>query len=186
MCSTQSKSFGEGENELQDLGIIDLAAQSPALQPYDVQQIAGEGSYSTVYMAVERDGGRRVAIKALLKAQLTKLGKCNYAYVERDCYKKTSHPAIIRLYDTLQDHEYLYFILEYVPNRNLRHYIDSRSPFSTETAKFYTAEIISGVGYLHEIGIVHRDLKPENILLDEKMHAKVCDPTFLFSSLLTS
>ncbi len=44
-----------------------------------------------------------------------------------------------------------------------------------ECIRFYGAEIINAVGFMHSKGIIHRDLKPENILLDPNMHAKLND-----------
>ncbi len=44
-----------------------------------------------------------------------------------------------------------------------------------DTAKFYTAEIILAIEYLHSQNIIHRDLKPENVLLDKNMHIKLAD-----------
>lgn len=42
-------------------------------------------------------------------------------------------------------------------------------------AKFYLAEIILAIEYLHSQDIIHRDLKPENILLDKFGHIKLAD-----------
>jgi protein kinase A len=42
-------------------------------------------------------------------------------------------------------------------------------------AKFYAAEIVLGIAYLHSHDIIYRDLKPENILLDRHGHIKLCD-----------
>lgn len=173
MRSAKGDTREEADAGFRDIGLISFVGRSSALKRYDVQFIAGEGSYSTVYAATEKNGNRRVAIKALSKAQLVKLNKTKYAYVERDIYRRTSHPAILNLYDSLQDDEYLYFILEYAPNHDLRHYIRALKVFSLDTARFYVAEIISGVNYLHQNNIVHRDLKPENILFDSNMHVKV-------------
>lgn len=44
-----------------------------------------------------------------------------------------------------------------------------------ETCRFFIAEIVLALEFLHSNNISHRDLKPENILLDEKYHIKICD-----------
>jgi serine/threonine protein kinase len=45
--------------------------------------------------------------------------------------------------------------------------------FPPELARFYAAEIVSALEFMHSKRIVHRDLKPENILLDKNYHIKV-------------
>ena len=42
-------------------------------------------------------------------------------------------------------------------------------------AKFYFAEILLALEYLHSKNIVYRDLKPENILFDLDGHLKLAD-----------
>ena len=44
-----------------------------------------------------------------------------------------------------------------------------------EEAKFYFAEILLGIEYLHSLNIVYRDIKPENILLDIDGHVRIAD-----------
>jgi serine/threonine protein kinase len=44
-----------------------------------------------------------------------------------------------------------------------------------ETVRFFVAEIVVGLEFLHSNNIIHRDLKPENILVDSDFHIKICD-----------
>ena len=47
--------------------------------------------------------------------------------------------------------------------------------FDENRAKFYAAEIILALEYLHKMGVVYRDLKPENILMDDEGHICLAD-----------
>jgi 3-phosphoinositide dependent protein kinase-1 len=51
-----------------------------------------------------------------------------------------------------------------------------------DLVKYYTAEIISALEYLHSRKIVHRDLKPENILVSDDWHLKIVSYT-IFSTI---
>ena len=42
-------------------------------------------------------------------------------------------------------------------------------------ARFYAAEIILALGYMHANGVMHRDLKSENLLMDRHGHLKLTD-----------
>ncbi|KAI8608260.1 kinase-like domain-containing protein [Chytriomyces sp. MP71] len=54
------------------------------------------------------------------------------------------------------------------------HILTSRCLSEEESRKMF-AQIISAVGFIHNIGIVHRDLKLENILLDEERNVLITD-----------
>lgn len=47
--------------------------------------------------------------------------------------------------------------------------------FPENRAKFYAAEILLALDYLHQNDIIYRDLKPENVLLDCEGHVKLTD-----------
>ena len=47
--------------------------------------------------------------------------------------------------------------------------------FPEDHVKFYTAELVIAIEYLHSRKIIYRDLKPENILLNFDGHIKLTD-----------
>ena len=47
--------------------------------------------------------------------------------------------------------------------------------FDEERAKFYIAEVLSALEYLHKQNIIYRDLKPENILVGADGHIRITD-----------
>lgn len=65
--------------------------------------------------------------------------------------------------------------MQYVNGGELFWHLSHERIFTEERTRFYGAEIISALGYLHSQGIIYRDLKLENLLLDKDGHIKVAD-----------
>jgi len=71
---------------------------------------------------------------------------------------------------------FYYIFLEYCPGGEVFTYLRRATKFDEPTARFYAAEIVLVLEFLHTIqGIAYRDLKPENILLDAEGHLKLVD-----------
>lgn len=66
-------------------------------------------------------------------------------------------------------------VLEFCPNGDLAGLIQSQGPLTELQAKFYTAQIVLALEFLHSKNIVYRDLKPQNILLDRFGYVKLAD-----------
>lgn len=144
-------------------------------QDFKFGKILGEGSFSTVVLAKELATGREFAIKILQKRHIVKENKVPYVTRERDVMSRLDHPFFVKLYFTFQDVDKLYFGLSYAKNGELLKYIRKIGSFDETCTRFYTAEIVCALEYLHDKGIIHRDLKPENILLSEDMHIQITD-----------
>lgn len=67
------------------------------------------------------------------------------------------------------------FVMEYANGGELFFHLSRERSFSEERTRFYGAEIVSALGYLHDQGIIYRDLKLENLLLDKDGHVKIAD-----------
>ncbi|KAL1960913.1 hypothetical protein VTO42DRAFT_5897 [Malbranchea cinnamomea] len=136
----------------------------------------GEGSYSTVMAATDRQTLKEYAIKILDKRHIIKEKKVKYVNIEKDTLNRlTDHPGVVRLYYTFQDERSLYFVLDLASNGELLGVLKRMTTFDEECTRFYGAQILDTIDYMHKRGVIHRDLKPENVLLDSHMHVKITD-----------
>ena len=66
-------------------------------------------------------------------------------------------------------------ILDYCPGGDLAEYLGKKEFFDEQETKFFAAEIILAIEYVHSLGVIYRDLKPENILINSDGHIKLTD-----------
>ncbi|CZS97397.1 probable 3-phosphoinositide-dependent protein kinase 1 [Rhynchosporium agropyri] len=136
----------------------------------------GEGSYSTVVLATDRQTLKEYAVKILDKKHIIKEKKIKYVNIEKDTLNRLiEHPGIIRLYYTFQDSSSLYYVLDVASGGELLGVLKKIGSFDEECTKFYGAQILDAIEHMHNRGVIHRDLKPENVLLDDQMHVKITD-----------
>ncbi|EAQ86994.1 hypothetical protein CHGG_08247 [Chaetomium globosum CBS 148.51] len=136
----------------------------------------GEGSYSTVFLATDRQTLREYAVKVLEKKHIIKEKKIKYVNIEKNTLNRlTDHPGIVRLYYTFQDEASLYYVLDLCNGGELLGVLKKTGTFDVECTRFYGAQILDAIAYMHSRGVIHRDLKPENVLMDDQMHIKITD-----------
>jgi 3-phosphoinositide dependent protein kinase-1 len=146
------------------------------VRDFSFGRVLGEGSYSTVYMATDRQTLKEYAIKVLEKRHIIKEKKIKYVNIEKNTLNRlTDHPGIVRLYYTFQDETSLYYVLDLCNGGELLGVLKKTGTFNVECTRFYSAQILDAIDYMHSRGIIHRDLKPENVLLNDEMHVKITD-----------
>jgi serine/threonine protein kinase len=146
------------------------------VRDFSFGRILGEGSYSTVFLATDRQTLREYAVKVLEKKHIIKEKKIKYVNIEKNTLNRlTDHPGIVRLYYTFQDESSLYYVLDLCNGGELLGVLKKTGTFDVECTRFYGAQILDAIAYMHSRGVIHRDLKPENVLLDDQMHIKITD-----------
>ena len=141
---------------------------------FEILSLLGIGSFGKVCKVRMKKTGKIYAMKILNKNFLIKNKILKHAITECNILKKSSSPFIITLHYAFQTPDNLYMILDYCPGGDLDFHIQIRI-FEEEEAKFYIAELILAIEYLHINNILYRDLKPENILIHSDGHIKLAD-----------
>jgi serine/threonine protein kinase len=145
------------------------------LKHFTIYEEVGSGSFGKVYKVMKNDTRVIYAMKKLNKKFLIRHNQLKYAIRECKILRGLSHPFIIQLHYAFQTPKNLYIIMEFCPNGDLMAHLFERTKFAESVAKFYVAETILALEYLHSLDIVYRDLKPENILVDRAGHIRLAD-----------
>ncbi|KAM7262581.1 hypothetical protein ACFE04_000264 [Oxalis oulophora] len=117
------------------------------------------------------------AMKVVDREALAIRKKVQRADMEKEILGMLDHPFLPSLYAEFEASHYSCLVMEYCPGGDL-YASRLRQPsrrFSISSAKFYAAEILVALEYLHMMGIVYRDLKPENVLVREDGHIMLTD-----------
>mmetsp|Transcript_24133 Transcript_24133/g.29713 ORF Transcript_24133/g.29713 Transcript_24133/m.29713 type:complete len:707 (-) Transcript_24133:165-2285(-) len=150
--------------------------QSPVkIGQYVLGKNLGIGAFGKVKLATHAVTGHKVAVKILNKAKIKQLGMEEKVQREINILHLCTHPHIIRLYEVIDTPTDIFLVNEYVSGGELFDYIVSKGRLSSDEARNFFHQIVSGVEYCHFQKIVHRDLKPENLLLDSNLNIKIAD-----------
>lgn len=142
---------------------------------YEIIEEIGVEQLGKLYKIAKISDGMVYALKMFSKVYLQNMNSMKFALSEYGVLKKIKHPFIISMHKSYQSSSHLYLILEFCPNGTIRNHLDLRKRFDEETAKFYTAEIVLALSFLHKHDIVYRGLKPESIYIDAPGHIRLAN-----------
>ncbi|XP_075037495.1 protein kinase C delta type-like [Mixophyes fleayi] len=135
----------------------------------------GRGSFGKVLLAKDSYTSQHLAVKVISKRDLLVEGS-EHVMVERTVLQLASGSAfLVHGCFAFQTKELVLLGMEYARGGDFHDLLCRKGPLNIPSARFYGAEIVCGVQFLHSKGIVHRDLKPENILVTETGHVKIAD-----------
>ncbi|CAJ1956044.1 unnamed protein product [Sphenostylis stenocarpa] len=131
----------------------------------------------SVHLVELRGTGQYFAMKAMDKGVVLNRNKVHRTCAEREILDKLDHPFLPVLYASFQTKTHICLVTDYCPGGELFLLLD-RQPTKTlneDAVRFYVAEIVIALEYLHCQGIIYRDLKPENVLIQSNGHVSLTD-----------
>eukprot|EP00003_Mantamonas_plastica_P001182 TRINITY_DN1084_c0_g2_i1.p1 TRINITY_DN1084_c0_g2~~TRINITY_DN1084_c0_g2_i1.p1 ORF type:complete len:361 (-),score=123.86 TRINITY_DN1084_c0_g2_i1:290-1372(-) len=140
----------------------------------DMSTTLGTGTFGRVRLCRTANGDI-FAMKIMQKSEIVRLKQVEHVENEREILLSIRHPFIVNLFKTFQDESNLYMLFEYVRGGELFHHLRKNRRFDVPRARYYAAEIVLAIQYLHSKNVIYRDLKPENLLLDHDGHIKITD-----------
>lgn len=137
----------------------------------------GCGDIGSVYLSELTGTKCYFAMKVMDKASLASRKKLLRAQTEREILQSLDHPFLPTLYSHFETEKFSCLVMEFCPGGDL-HTLRQRQAgkyFTEQAVKFYVAEVLLAMEYLHMLGIIYRDLKPENVLVREDGHIMLSD-----------
>ncbi|KAJ3439694.1 serine/threonine-protein kinase pkga-related [Anaeramoeba flamelloides] len=169
----QSKKLKRKSSEIQQ--IINNFSK---ISDFEIIQKIARGAYGRVFLAKKRKTGDIYALKVLKKADMLLKNQVDHVTRERKIMSKTSNhnPHVVKLYYSFQTKQNLYLVMEYMPGADLFSLLQKvGGTLNEQTAKYYLAELVLILEFVHSLGIIHRDLKPDNLLIDKNGRLKLTD-----------
>ncbi|GAV84797.1 Pkinase domain-containing protein/PAS_9 domain-containing protein [Cephalotus follicularis] len=137
----------------------------------------GCGDSGSVHLVELKGTGELYAMKAMEKFRMLNRNKVHRACIEREIISQLDHPFVPTLYTSFQTATHVCLITDFCSGGELFAFLDKQPMkiFKEDSARFYAAEVVIILEYLHCLGIIYRDLKPENILLQKDGHIVLTD-----------
>lgn len=164
------KDFMQGElqrirHEMRRIGVNDFISL----------KTVGRGAFGEVRLVLQRDTRQVFAMKTMIKEAMVLKNQVDHVRAERDALAKADNPWVTKLFYSFQDKLHLYLVMEFMSGGDLMTLLIKENILSEPATRFYMAEAVAAIKFVHGMGYIHRDLKPDNLLLDHMGHLKLTD-----------
>jgi CRP-like cAMP-binding protein/tRNA A-37 threonylcarbamoyl transferase component Bud32 len=139
-------------------------------------RVLGSGSFGKVMLVRDRVTGKTYAMKEIQKRNVVHEHdgiRVKQELAILSCFQY--HPFICNLIRTYKTPKCVYFMMEAVLGGELFAHLRICGKLPSKECRFYTAQIVSALEYLHSHEVIFRDLKPENVLISKSGYLKLVD-----------
>ncbi|XP_019504121.1 PREDICTED: RAC-beta serine/threonine-protein kinase-like isoform X2 [Hipposideros armiger] len=166
-CGSPSDSSAAEEME----GAVSSAQAMVTMNDFDYLKFLGKGTFGKVILVQEKATGHYYAMKILRKEVIIARDEVAHTVTESRVLQNTRHPFLTALRYAFQTHDRLCFVMEFAIGGELFFHLSRERVFTEERVRFYGAEIVSALEYLHSRDVVYRDIK----VLDDNDYSRAVD-----------
>eukprot|EP01118_Nematostelium_gracile_P004408 TRINITY_DN1515_c0_g1_i2.p1 TRINITY_DN1515_c0_g1~~TRINITY_DN1515_c0_g1_i2.p1 ORF type:complete len:636 (+),score=184.40 TRINITY_DN1515_c0_g1_i2:1123-3030(+) len=142
---------------------------------FEILKLVGKGNFGKVLQVRKKDTGVIYAMKVLDKKSILENDEFEHTLTERNILATLVHPFLIGLHFSFQTQDKLFFVMDFINGGDIFFHLQNDHNFPADRARFYAAQIICGMQYLHQQGVIYRDLKAENLILNDDGYVLMTD-----------
>jgi serine/threonine protein kinase len=142
---------------------------------YELTEQVASGGMTSVWRGHDRVLGRDVVVKVLHPELAADPSFRARFHEEAVNAARLTHPNIVALYDTGEQGDVAYIVMELVNGPTLGEALGRHGPLPPSRAARLSLEVAAALDYAHQAGVCHGSLKPGDILLADDGTVKVAD-----------
>ena len=145
---------------------------------YDIVRVLGKGAMGVVYEGRDPNLDRQVAIKTIRVQNQSPEAAQEYEgrfRTEARSAARLHHPNIVSVFDSGQDGDTAYLVMEFIEGQDLKHHLECGARFSVRSSIVMVHDLLMALDHAHRQNVVHRDIKPANMLIELSGRVKLTD-----------
>lgn len=151
---------------------------------YTILSKLGRGGFGITYLAIQARSNMQVCVKEFFPEEFyyrrtnsndlilsrpdaaNRMERFKRKFInEARIISRMRHPNIVHIYDTFEENNTVYYVMEYIDGMSLADAIARRGAMSEEHSRYYISQVAGALHHVHRNHILHLDVKPGNIML---------------------
>lgn len=145
------------------------------LGKYRIERALGAGGMGTVFLAVDTELRRTVALKVLTTDRAANPQLVRRFKSEGQAAARLEHENIVKVFEAGEIDGQLYLALEYIDGIDVQQLVSKRGRLPVRRSLEIVTQVAAALQHAYERGIVHRDIKPSNLLIRKDGLVKLAD-----------